>query len=152
MNRFPIKVTYGILATLELARQDRSIPLQAKIIAKKQHIPSRFIEQILQRLKQAGIVRSLRGAHGGYTLALDPDQISMAQLVNAMNGSDPISLESNGGSEGTINGEQVSHALLSTIWQQVEEAEQTVLRCISVQSLLEHYEKLETERALMYHI
>ncbi len=152
MNRFPIKVTYGIMATLELARQDRSIPLQAKIIAKKQQIPSRFIEQILQRLKHAGLVRSLRGAYGGYTLALAPDQISMAQLVKAMNGADPPLKESNGVSERKINGDQVSHALLSTIWQQVEEAEQNVLRDISVQSLLDHYEKLETERGLMYHI
>ena len=87
MNKFPIKVTYGIMATIELARQDGSVPLQAKVIAKRQGIPSRFIEQILQHLKQAGIVRSLRGAQGGYTLAQHPSQISLADLVNSMNGS-----------------------------------------------------------------
>ena len=152
MNKFPIKVTYGIMATIELARQDGSVPLQAKVIAKRQGIPSRFIEQILQHLKQAGIVRSLRGAQGGYTLAQHPSQISLADLVNSMNGSasePPLkNLPANGHSE---NG-QVPNALLSSIWQQVQEAEQAVLRVISIQKLLEQYQKLETQHGVMYHI
>ncbi|KPK26155.1 MAG: hypothetical protein AMK69_12625 [Nitrospira bacterium SG8_3] len=152
MNKFPIKVTYGIMATIELARQDGSVPLQAKVIAKRQGIPSRFIEQILQHLKQAGIVRSLRGAQGGYTLAQHPSQISLADLVNSMNGSvsePPLkNLPANGHSESG----QVPNALLSSIWQQVQEAEQAVLRVISIQKLAEQYQKLETQRGVMYHI
>ncbi|MCA9468040.1 MAG: Rrf2 family transcriptional regulator, partial [Nitrospira sp.] len=45
MNRFPIKVTYGIMATVELARHKDTQPLQAKVIAQRQKIPTRFIEQ-----------------------------------------------------------------------------------------------------------
>ncbi len=152
MNRFPAKVSYGILAILELARQDSSVPLQAKIIAKRQHIPSRFIEQILQRLKQTGLIRSIRGAHGGYTLAQDPHQINLAQLVNSLNGevSDPPGKDGKPGEPN--NGLQVSHTLLSTIWNQVQEAEQAALRVISVQSLVEQQQKLETQHGLMYHI
>jgi Rrf2 family protein len=151
MNRFPIKVTYGIMATIELARHDRSIPLQAKTIAKQQGIPARFIEQILQGLKQAGIVRSLRGAQGGYTLAQDPQQISLAELVNSMNGAGTPSSMANGSTEQSEN-PQVSNTLLSNIWAQVQEAEQAVLRVISLQTLVEQYQKLESQRSLMYHI
>ncbi|MDH3504957.1 MAG: Rrf2 family transcriptional regulator [Nitrospirota bacterium] len=152
MNKFPIKVTYGIMATIELAKQDRSIPLQAKIIAKRQGIPSRFIEQILQHLKQAGIVRSLRGAQGGYTLAQHPSQISLADLVNSMNGSTTEPLLQNGHANGHGESRQVPNALLSGIWQQVQEAEQAVLRVISVQKLVEQYQTLETQSGVMYHI
>ena len=151
MNRFPIKVTYGIMAAIELARHDRSIPLQAKAIAKQQGIPSRFIEQILQGLKQAGIVRSLRGAQGGYTLAQDPSQISLADLVNSMNGNEAIPSTTNS-SAGHLENRRSSNAILSTIWAQVQEAEQAVLRVISLQSLVEQHQKLESQRSLMYHI
>ena len=151
MNRFPIKVTYGIMATIELARHDRSIPLQAKAIAKQQGIPSRFIEQILQALKQAGIVRSLRGAQGGYTLAQDPSQISLAELVNSMNGNEDMPSTANS-STGHIENRGASSTILSTIWAQVQEAEQAVLRVISLQSLVTQHQKLESQRSLMYHI
>jgi Rrf2 family protein len=139
------------MATIELARHDRSIPLQAKAIAKQQGIPSRFIEQILQGLKQAGIVRSLRGAQGGYTLAQDPSKISLADLVNSMNGNEVIPSTTNG-SAGYIENRGASNAILSTIWAQVQEAEQAVLRVISLQSLVEQHQKLESQRSLMYHI
>ena len=152
MNKFPIKVTYGIMATIELAKQDRSIPLQAKIIAQRQGIPSRFIEQILQHLKQAGIIRSLRGAQGGYTLAQHPGQISLADLVNSMNGWATEPLLQHGPNNGHSESRQVPNVLLSNIWQQVQEAEQAVLRGISLQKLVEQYETLETQRCLMYHI
>ena len=139
------------MATIELARHDRSTPLQAKAIAKQQGIPSRFIEQILQGLKQAGIVRSLRGAQGGYTLAQDPSQISLAELVNSMNGNEAIPSTATS-STGPIENRGASSTILSTIWAQVQEAEQAVLRVISLQSLVEQHQKLESQRSLMYHI
>ena len=139
------------MATIELARHGRSTPLQAKTIAKQQGIPARFIEQILQGLKQAGIVRSLRGAQGGYTLAQDPQQISLAELVNSMNGAGRPSPMANGSTEQSEN-PQASNTLLSNIWAQVQEAEQAVLRVISLQTLVEQYQKLESQRSLMYHI
>ncbi|MCA9466158.1 MAG: Rrf2 family transcriptional regulator, partial [Nitrospira sp.] len=115
-------------------------------------IPTRFIEQIMQRLKQAGIVRSARGAQGGYTLTKTPSQISLASLVNSMNGAQRELLNGITDNNGNSNQRPLSTSLLSGIWQQVEEAEQGILNNISIQSLLEQYEKLETQRALMYHI
>jgi Rrf2 family protein len=139
------------MATIELARHDRSTPLQAKAIAARQGIPSRFIEQILQGLKQAGIVRSLRGAQGGYTLTQDPSEISLAELVNSMNGAETHASTTNG-SPGQTETRVASNAILSNIWAQVQEAEQAVLRVISLQSLVEQHQKLESQRSLMYHI
>jgi len=152
MNRFPIKVTYGIMAAVELARHQDSQPIQAKVIAQRQGIPGRFIEQIMQRLKQEGIVHSSRGAQGGYTLTKPASQISLAKLVNSMNGSHtPIGSDFQG-TNGSSSPMHLSTALLSGIWEKVEEAEQGILTNISIQSLVEQYEKLETQRAVMYHI
>ena len=151
MNRFPVKVTYGIMATIELARHDRAMPLQAKAIAKQQGIPARYIEQVLQGLKQGGIVRSLRGAQGGYTLAQDPHQITLAELVNSLNGTEASPATENELTEQTEN-RGASNKILSGIWAQVQEAEQAVLRVISLQSLVEQHQKLESKHSLMYHI
>ncbi len=151
MNRLPIKVTYAIMATIELARHDRSTPLHAKTIATRQGIPARFIEQILQGLKQAGIVRSLRGAQGGYSLVQDPNEITLAELVNSMNAAEtPISTTNGSTGKGEARG--AANMILSNIWAQVQEAEQAVLRVISLQSLVEQHQKLESQRSLMYHI
>ncbi len=154
MYRFPLKVTYGILATIELARSDRFVPVQAKIIAKRQQIPARFIEQILQQLRQGGIVQSLRGPQGGYTLALEPIHISLDQVVNAMSGPVTSPQIENGISpgQGKSNGHQVTHTLLTAIWEEVEEAQQSVLRGITIKALTEEYERLESQEGLMYHI
>ena len=86
MTKVPLKITYAIVAVLELALNREHTPLQAKLIAQRQGIPARFIEQILQALKQAGIVSSLRGAQGGYSLSQEPIHISLADIVRAMNG------------------------------------------------------------------
>lgn len=139
------------MATIELARHDPSTPLQAKAIALRQSIPSRFIEQILQGLKQAGIVRSLRGAQGGYTLAQDPNQITLAELVNSMNGAETRASTANE-TTGQTESHRASSMIISGIWAQVQEAEQAVLRVISLQSLVEQHQKLESQHSLMYHI
>jgi Rrf2 family protein len=151
MTRFSAKVSYGIMAMIELARHEQGAPLQAKAIATRQGIPSRFIEQILQGLKQAGIVRSLRGAQGGYTLAQDPRQITLAELVHSLDGTEAASATGNR-SPAQTEPRGASHTILSGIWEQVQEAEQAVLRMISLQSLVEQQQKLESQRSLMYHI
>ncbi|MDH5427830.1 MAG: Rrf2 family transcriptional regulator [Nitrospirota bacterium] len=151
MSRFSAKVTYGIMATVELARHDREIPLHAKAIATRQGIPYRFIEQILQGLKQAGIVRSLRGAQGGYTLAQDPRQITLAELVHSLDGTEATPATGNG-SPAPTEPRGALNTILSGILEQVQEAEQTILRVISLQSLVEQQQKLESQRSLMYHI
>jgi len=86
MIKVPLKVTYGILTALDLAFRFDTSPVQAKIIARRQNIPIRFIEQILHSLKQGGIIESLRGPQGGYSLRRDPAQVSLADIMEAMNG------------------------------------------------------------------
>ncbi|HSG05104.1 MAG TPA: Rrf2 family transcriptional regulator, partial [Nitrospiria bacterium] len=63
------KTEYGIQALLELASRNGDAPAQAKSIAQRQNIPYRFLEQVLNNLRKAGLIESIRGAQGGYTLA-----------------------------------------------------------------------------------
>lgn len=151
MTKFPIKITYGIVALLELALNRENTPLQAKLIAQRQEIPARFIEQILQALKQAGIVSSLRGAQGGYSLSQDPTDISLADIVQAMNGPSAVA-STNGSTNGHGTPRKIQEMLLFDIWQKIQSAELAILSSVSLQTLVDQYQRLEHQRSLMYHI
>lgn len=106
------KTEYACIAVLELAIQyDSGQPVQVRRIADAHGIPSRFLVQILLQLKGASLVSSTRGVAGGYRLAKDPGEITLAQVMNVIDGcSGRLSASS---SIDTL----VSRALLDT-WQE----------------------------------
>ncbi|MFQ6033226.1 MAG: RrF2 family transcriptional regulator [Candidatus Zixiibacteriota bacterium] len=81
---------YGLRALLEIATQPEGRPLAIRDISEKQQMSVTYLEQILHKLKNAGIVRSIRGAKGGYVLARDINKITVSQIINALDG--PISI------------------------------------------------------------
>ena len=80
------KADYAVRAALELAATDDSRPLKREQISAAQKIPSKFLETIMLELKHAGIVKSTRGAEGGYALARPADDISVADVIRAVEG------------------------------------------------------------------
>jgi len=81
------KTEYACLAMLQLADQfDTGEPVQIRRIAEEHGIPPRFLVQILLQLKGASLVASTRGAAGGYRLNRAPDQISLAEVIEVMEG------------------------------------------------------------------
>jgi len=94
LNLFPTmlskKAKYAIKTILFLQDHPELLPISAKAIAEKERIPYKFLENILRDLKSHQLLKSIRGAEGGYTLAKDPSQISIAQVMRAMDG--PIAL------------------------------------------------------------
>jgi Rrf2 family protein len=83
------KTEYACLAMLQMAREyENPEPLQIRRIADEQGIPARFLVQILLQLKGASLVASTRGAAGGYRLARPPQQISLAEVIEVIEGDD----------------------------------------------------------------
>ena len=83
--RVSAKAEYACLAMLELASNyEGPNPVRVKSIADSHGIPQRFLVQILLQLKGAGLVASVRGASGGYQLARPPEEISLADVINAI--------------------------------------------------------------------
>lgn len=74
---------YGLIVTLELARRGGEELLPARELAAREGLPANYVEQILLKLRRAGIVESVRGAKGGYRLARHPDAISVKEVVEA---------------------------------------------------------------------
>ena len=74
---------YGIICALHLAKRAAQGPVTGREIAAVERLPADYVEQILLRLRRAEIIRSTRGAHGGYALARPPAQISVRDVIAA---------------------------------------------------------------------
>jgi len=78
------KSSYGLIAALELARVSAEGPLPASAIAERYSLPRAFVEKILHQLRQADLVSSTQGRNGGYCLARNPQQITVRQILEAL--------------------------------------------------------------------
>ena len=75
---------YSVKALLDLALQTKNEPISVNSIAKRQDLPAPYLEKLLIQMRQAGIVKSSRGAHGGYQLADRPEEISLGAIFAAV--------------------------------------------------------------------
>jgi Rrf2 family protein len=84
--RVSAKVDYAVRAAVELAAAEPGLTVKAEAIAAAQDIPRKFLDNILQGLRQAGIVESRRGPDGGHRLVQVPEEVSLADVIRAIDG------------------------------------------------------------------
>jgi Rrf2 family transcriptional regulator, cysteine metabolism repressor len=80
---------YGLRAMTVLAKVYGNQPLSLVEIAEREHLPAGYLEQLAMPLRRAGLIEGTRGAHGGYRLSRDPSQITVGDVVRALEG--PVS-------------------------------------------------------------
>ena len=131
--RVSAKSDYAVRAVLELAAATSARPLKREQISTAQKIPSKFLETIMLELKHAGIVKSTRGAEGGYALARPAEDISVADVIRAVDG--PLA---------NVRGERVetveyegAAASLRDLWVAVRASLRRVLESTSLQDVVE---------------
>jgi Rrf2 family protein len=117
--RLSTKTRYGVRAIFDIAYHAQDQPhgsAQARDIARREQIPLRYLEQIFQDLRRAGLVESKRGPRGGYSLKRDPASITLADVVRALQG--PIeAMVAALDEEGGRGEEPNSRALMTSLWQ-----------------------------------
>jgi Rrf2 family protein len=77
---------YGLRALVDLVRHDGSAPVALAVLAQRNNLPTKFLEQIMATLKHGGIVRTTLGAHGGYAMDADPTTITIGRVVRLLDG------------------------------------------------------------------
>ena len=143
--RISAKAEYACAAMMELAgSHGEPQPLRVKSIAEAQGISARFLVQILLQLKTAGLVASVRGASGGYQLARPPENISLADIIHAI---DERSLMPSSALSG-IARTSVIEVLLG-VWRDIQREEQRQLERWSLAELLR---RTQDSNALNYQI
>jgi len=141
------KSEYALLALLELsARYTTGDPLQIRQIAAQQHIPDRYLEQLLATLRRAGLVKSQRGARGGYLLARDPWQITLYDVVSCIEGFDR-----QGDGAAAPDKPTADALVVKDVWAEVRQAAEAVLRKYTLQDLLEQ-RTTQQQADIMYYI
>jgi Rrf2 family protein len=135
---------YGAHAVIELARRYGQGPVQCAEIAANQKIPEAYLDQLLSGLRRVGIVRSVRGPHGGHELARDPRRLTLGDVVTAL--------------EGPVVPHEFVHSLSSdedacavrNAWLEAAQASQTVLDRTTIQELLEQQQTIRARRQGMH--
>jgi Rrf2 family protein len=131
--KFSAKSEYAIRAVLDIAIRSAEGPVQVKEIAGRQFIPERFLEQVLSGLKRAGLVKSLRGAQGGYLLGRSADQMTLADLIQAVEG--PITLMECTSEEVSSRCRQSTSCVVKDVWSDVQSALVDALNSVTVEDM-----------------
>jgi len=120
---------YAARALLSLALHGSDTPTSVKDIAERTNLPQPYLEQILLAVKGAGIVRSKRGVGGGYVLARPPAEISLADILGAVEGPTESVVEQHDHCEG--------HCVLQEVWTDVGDATRKYLADWTLADLVE---------------
>src|SRR3954462_13849110 len=83
---FSTKAEYGVRLMIELGRRGGDEPIALAAVAEAERLPLSYLEHLVAKLRQAGLVSSVRGAHGGYRLARPASEIEMLDVVEALEG------------------------------------------------------------------
>lgn len=134
------------MALLELAdHYSKNEPLQIRQIAAEQHIPDRYLEQLLATLRRSGLVRSQRGAKGGYVLAREPWKITILDIVSSIEGLDVQPAEMD------REAKSIEGMIIREVWQEAGQAADTILQKYTLQDMSEKRNSRQ-QLDLMYYI
>jgi Rrf2 family cysteine metabolism transcriptional repressor len=132
------RTRYGLRAILELALNISKEPLQLKVIAQRQDISAKYLEQLMAGLKSAGIVRSIRGAKGGYVLAKPPNQIKLSDLFGTLEGDSAITVEC---VENKKYCSRAADCVARQFWTELQQAVMNILESTTLQDLAQKAKK-----------
>jgi Rrf2 family cysteine metabolism transcriptional repressor len=125
------KTRYGVRAAIELAQHYKKGPLQLHLIAERQEISVKYLEQLMVVLRSAGLVRSIRGAKGGYILARPPHKVKMNDVFHCLEGK-VMTLECVEHAEAC---NRAANCASRGLWAKVEQAVDEVLGGVTLQDL-----------------
>ncbi len=147
MMRISTKGRYGARLMLELALYYGKGPVLLKDIAKREEMSEGYLEHLLPPLKAAGLVNSSRGAHGGYTLAKTPSEITLREVVQALEG--PLSPAECVHTPNVC--QRVRSCVTRDIWKKLGEKISQTLESVTLKDMVE-MQKNKGETSLIYNI
>ncbi len=142
------KIRYGARAMLELASRYGEGPIELKEIAKKEDISLKYLEQVIIPLRTAGLVKSMRGSKGGYSLAKSPSEIYLNDLVEVLEG--PVEIIDCLRDPKVCR--KVSSCVTRDIWEEVSQAIRKIFCSITLEDMVNRKRFKEEKSSMMYQI
>lgn len=147
--RISTKGRYGLRAMLDLTLNSQTDHVALGSIAERQGISANYLEQIFASLRKAGLVKSIKGAQGGYILGDSPSRITVGQILRVLE----ADLFQFGEEEGDIGGPlNVEFCLKSSVWEKMQEVINELVDNITLEDLKDDYGKIRDNSSLMYFI
>ncbi|WP_409301860.1 cysteine metabolism transcriptional regulator CymR [Peribacillus sp. SCS-155] len=134
------KGRYGLTIMIELAKKHGEGPTSLKTIAQTHDLSEHYLEQLIAPLRNAGLVKSIRGAYGGYVLARDPGEITSGDIIRVLEG--PIS---------PVEGIEDEEPVKRQLWIRIRDAVKDVLDNTTLEDLA-NYNDMEQQDSYMFYI
>jgi Rrf2 family cysteine metabolism transcriptional repressor len=151
MPLFTSKVEYALRAVVDLASRTGEGAIQSREIATRQGIPESYLDQLLSALRRAGLVRSIRGASGGYTLGRAAHLITVGDIIRAFDGAqlmaDPAAARGSGAA--SPSGDRGTSAAVLGVRQRVHEAVRDVVEGTTIRDLVAEKQRQDETHSLM---
>jgi Rrf2 family protein len=139
------KGRYGLRAVLDLAINYNGEHISLNSIAERQNISENYLEQVFSILKKSNLVKSIKGAQGGYTLLAKPSEITVGEILRALEGNLSII-------ENDLDAEldSIKYCINTKVWDKINEKINNIVNNLTLEDLVNDYKTLNG--ILMYHI
>ncbi|WP_156291158.1 cysteine metabolism transcriptional regulator CymR [Oceanobacillus salinisoli] len=134
------KGRYGLTIMIDLAKKQGEGPVSLKSIAKDNNLSEHYLEQLASPLRNAGLIKSIRGAYGGYVLAKDAKDMTAGDIIRVLEG--PITL---------VEGIEEEQPAQQELWGRIRDAIKNVLDKTTLEDLKNHDDD-EKQQAYMFYI
>ncbi|KMY54851.1 Rrf2 family transcriptional regulator [Bacillus sp. FJAT-27231] len=139
--RISTKGRYGLTIMIELAKRHGEGPTSLRVIAGAHNLSEHYLEQLIAPLRNSGLVRSIRGAYGGYVLGREPETITAGDVIRVLEG--PISL---------VEGIEDEEPAKRELWIRISDAIKGVLENTTLEDLAKHTDDNGQSDAYMFYI
>ncbi|MFD1065352.1 cysteine metabolism transcriptional regulator CymR [Oceanobacillus locisalsi] len=132
------KGRYGLTIMIELAKNEGNGPISLKVIAKDNDLSEHYLEQLASPLRNAGLIKSIRGAYGGYQLAKKPNEIKAGDVIRVLEG--PLTI---------VEGMENEKPAQASLWLEIRDAVKGILDKTTLEDLA-NYDGDDEEPAEAY--
>jgi len=143
------KGRYGLRSMIDLAINSTEGHVALLYIAERQNISINYLEQVFSTLRKAGLVKSVKGAQGGYTLGDSPSRITIGRILRALEGS--LSIVEESGSK-TVMDNSLRECIKINVWDKMTESLNQIVDSITLEDMVNEYKNMNGTTDLMYYI
>lgn len=148
--KFSTKGRYGLRAMIDLAVHSKGEHVALCSIAERQGISTNYLEQVFSLLRKSGLVKSVKGAQGGYILSESPVDLKVGRILRALEG--PISVIDNVAENADNNESVIQRCLRINVWDKMNESLNGLIDSLTLEDLADNYRKKNGIEGAMYYI
>jgi Rrf2 family transcriptional regulator, cysteine metabolism repressor len=141
------KGRYGLRSMIDVAVNSNGDHVALNSIAERQNVSENYLEQVFSTLRKAGLVKSVKGAQGGYSLTDSPTNIKVGVILRALEGNLSVVDEAE-----DVLKSSIQYCIKVNVWDKINESIDNVIDNITLEDLVNEYKKLSGNNAIMFYI